>query len=51
MLAWTKGGATATARQTGDGGVGVVLRSAPRFQFELDHRDNGLGFRVIRVIR
>ena len=27
------------------------LRSAYRFQFELDHRDNGLGFRVIRVIR
>lgn len=27
------------------------LRSAYRFSFELEHRDNGLGFRVIRVIR
>ena len=27
------------------------LRSAHRFQFELEHRDNGLGFRVIRVDR
>ncbi len=27
------------------------LRSAHRFQFELGHRDNGLGFRVIRIIR
>lgn len=27
------------------------LRSAYRASFELDHRDNGLGFRVIRAIR
>lgn len=27
------------------------LRSAYRFQFELDHRDNGLGFRVVRFDR
>jgi len=27
------------------------LRSAHRFQFELDHRDNGLGFRVVRFNR
>ena len=27
-----------------------TLRSAYRFSLELDHRDNGLGFRVIRVV-
>lgn len=28
-----------------------MLRSAQRLSFELDHRDNGLGFRVVRDIR
>jgi len=50
--AWRSGDCSERMLRGGTWGYSVeTLRSAYRFRLQPDHRDNGLGFRVVRDVR